>query len=212
MFTQMFAKTYSVILAAGDYPHHPHALSLLHGAERVVCCDGAAAEYIQREQRVPDVIIGDGDSLSADLKEQYADRFIHIAEQETNDLSKAVRYLQSQGHTTIAILGATGKREDHTLGNISLLVDYLKQGLQVSMFTDHGYFLPVHNEVMLQDLAPATQVSIINFGASELYSEDLRYPLRDFDNWWQGTLNETLSDTLHIQAKGYYLLFVKYIT
>ena len=53
----------AVILANGEYPSHPLPLQMLENAEFVVCCDGAANEYILRGH-TPDVIIGDGDSLS----------------------------------------------------------------------------------------------------------------------------------------------------
>ena len=53
-------------------------------------------------------------------------------EQETNDLSKAFRYCLKRGWKKLFILGATGKREDHTMGNISLLSDYQAQADAVS--------------------------------------------------------------------------------
>ena len=111
----------AVILANGEYPSHPLPLQMLENAEFVVCCDGAANEYILRGH-TPDVIIGDGDSLSPEYKELFSPIVHQIADQETNDQTKAVHFLQKKGFRRIAIVGATGKREDHTLGNISLLI------------------------------------------------------------------------------------------
>ena len=62
----------AVILGNGDYPSHPYPLDLLQQAPYVVCCDGAANEYIHRGH-TPDAIIGDGDSLSAENKKKFAD-------------------------------------------------------------------------------------------------------------------------------------------
>ena len=107
----------AVILANGEYPTHPLPLRMLEEAKFVVCCDGAANEYISRGH-TPDVIIGDGDSLSPEYKELFAPIIHRIADQETNDQTKAVLFLQKKGYRKIAIVGATGKREDHTLGNI----------------------------------------------------------------------------------------------
>ena len=112
----------AVVLANGEYPTNPLPLKILAEAPYVVCCDGAADEYIRRGN-VPDVIIGDGDSISEDNRNRYSHLLHRISEQETNDQTKAVRFLLSQGKRHIAITGATGKREDHTLGNISLLID-----------------------------------------------------------------------------------------
>ena len=118
----------AVILANGEYPMHVLPLKILEEAQFVICCDGAANEYILRGH-TPDIIIGDGDSLSPENKTRFSDIIHHIADQETNDQTKAVHFLQEKGYRRIAIVGATGKREDHTLGNISLLLDYMKSCL-----------------------------------------------------------------------------------
>jgi thiamine pyrophosphokinase len=39
----------------------------------------------------------------------------------------------------------------------------------------------------------------------------LRYPLYDFTNWWQGTLNECIKKVITIDADGDYLLFLNYV-
>lgn len=198
----------AIILGNGDYPSHPYPLSLLQKAPYVVCCDGAADEYI-RHGFVPDAIIGDGDSLSPQNRRQFATIFHRFKDQETNDQTKAIRFLQSQGKQHIGIVGGTGKREDHTLGNISLLIDYMEEGLQVQMITDHGVFIPACNTQTFA-CQPGQQMSIFNFGATSLQGEGLVYPLSDFDRWWQGTLNETSGTEFRIQATGRYLIFLNF--
>jgi thiamine pyrophosphokinase len=106
-------------------------------------------------------------------------------------------------------LGATGKREDHTLGNISLLIEYMKKGLDVRMFTDHGVFIPCQGKTCWE-VPTGTQVSIFSFGVKDLNGTGLQYPLSDFTNWWQGTLNEATSSVITLEGKGHYLLFFKY--
>ena len=199
----------AVVLAAGDFPQHPFPLQLLQEARRVVCCDGAAAAFVSRMQRAPWRIVGDGDSLPQRLKDQYAEALTIVAEQETNDLTKATLFLERQGIRRIAYLGATGKREDHALGNISLLVDYAQRGLEVRMLTDYGIFIPCRGTTRCQ--APVgTQVSIFAFGATQLRSEGLRYALHDLTNWWQGTLNEVTASDFTIHADGCYLIYAAY--
>ena len=201
-------KYEAVIVAGGEYPTADLPLQILQHAPYVVCCDGAADEYISRG-RVPDAIVGDGDSISASNREKYADRLHIFAEQETNDQTKAMRFLHQMGKRDIAIVGATGGREDHTLGNISLLIEYARMGCHVRLFTDHGVFIPCQNSITLPS-NPGQQVSIFNISAHGFSSPDLRYPLYDFTNWWQGTLNECLHDTLTIHAEGEYLVFLNY--
>lgn len=194
----------TIILADGDFPTHPLALEWLKNCPYVVCCDGAANACI-RWGRLPEAIVGDGDSLEPDLRRRYA-RLVHReAEQETNDLSKAFRFCLERGRRNITFLGATGKREDHTLGNISLLVDYMDQA-EVQMMTDYGLFQPIDRDAMFQSL-PGQQVSFFNMGATELSALGLVYPLSPFTNWWQGTLNEVESTRFFVHTNGKVLVF-----
>lgn len=52
------------------------------------------------------------------------------------------------------------------------------------------------------------QVSIFAFGTRGLRGEGLAYPLRDFANWWQGTLNEATGEEFVIRGEGEYLVFI----
>lgn len=208
MITHTDFSPEAVILGAGDYPCHPMARRWLQESTHVICCDGAADRYLA-EGHLPWRIVGDGDSLSEKSRQACASLLRRYADQETNDQTKAVKYLQKKGFRRIAIVGATGRREDHTLGNISLLTDYLKQGIEARMYTDHGVFIPCEGETIVG--CPAgTQISIFNFGATGLRAEGLRYPLSDFTNWWQGTLNEAVVDRFTVRGQGVYLLFINY--
>ncbi|MDR0989165.1 MAG: thiamine diphosphokinase [Prevotellaceae bacterium] len=203
-------EPFALVVANGDYPTHPAALDAMRRAAYTVCCDGGADAYLA-DGRLPDAIVGDGDSLSAANRIKYAALLHCFPDQETNDQTKAVRFLQQQGHRRIVIVGATGKREDHTLGNISLLLEYMHQGVRVEMLTDYGRFIPCCNTATFATCA-GQQVSLFNFGARGLRAQGLRYPLRDFTSWWQGTLNEALGTELTVHAQGDYLLFLEHPT
>ena len=198
----------AVIVAGGEFPTAPQPLEILQSAPYVVCCDGAADRYIATG-RVPDAIVGDGDSISAENREKFAHLLHIISEQESNDQTKTVRYLLEHGMRRIAIVGATGRREDHTIGNISLLIEYARAGGDVCSFTDHGVFVPC-NGTTTHKCHKGQQVSIFSITAKELSAEGLLYPIYDFNNWWQGTLNECTGDEFTIKAKGEYLLFINY--
>ena len=221
-----------VILSGGDYPSHPKPLKLLAEAEHVVCCDGALFALLRHGLK-PWRVVGDCDTIlsTTDADEQRMvqenrDIIRRIEEQDDNDQTKAVRYCLDHGMSQLAIVGATGGREDHTLGNISLLAEYLEMGADIRLYTDHGCFIPCRNVCQLDDLsvpegflavsdADATrqksvQVSIFNISARNFRSEGLRYPLYDFSRWWQGTLNEAIQPSVRIEAEGLFLVYVNY--
>ncbi len=197
-----------IILANGNYPTHPIALEKLKSGLPVICCDGAANRFVA-EGGIPSAIIGDGDSLSAEVREKFSEVIHHVTEQETNDLTKAVNFAVSQGATDICILGATGLRECHTLGNISLLMHYHQRDINVRMLTDHCEIIPCTDITRLPSF-PGQQVSIINISARGFSSEGLSYPIYDFREWWQGTLNESCADSVTINAEGDYLVLLDY--
>lgn len=198
----------AVIVANGDYPTAHRALQILEQGRLIVCCDGGADTYIEKGG-VPDIIIGDGDSLSEANRARFAEIIRYEADQQTNDQTKAVQYLLNKGLHRIAIVAATGKRDDHTLGNIALLAEYLRWGAEVRSYTDYGVFIPCRGTTTLQ-CKPRAQVSIFNISALNLRAEGLAYPLYDFTALWQGTLNEATSDRFTIHAEGEYIVYVTY--
>lgn len=194
----------AVILADGDFPRQAFLLALLAGKSAVVCCDGAANTFIKNGWK-PTAIVGDGDSLDPDVRNQYAYLFHQVDEQETNDLNKAFRYCVASGYKTVAIVGASGKREDHTLANISLLVDF-SQRAEVVLLTDYGFFRAVAGNACFET-KQGMQVSVFNQTCRSLKSEGLKYPVYPFDQWWQGTLNEAVSDRFSLFSDGNFLIF-----
>ena len=191
----------AVILADGAFPTAEEPLRLLREAPYVVCCDGAVRHWPQC-----DAIVGDGDSVPDELRQ----RLIQVSEQEDNDLTKATRHCMARGLRSLAYLGATGRREDHTLGNIALLMRYYRDfGLDVLMATDDGWFVPASGSATF-DSKPGQQVSLFNFGCTRLVSEGLKWQAYPYQQLWQGTLNEALGTTFRIEADAEYMVFRTY--
>lgn len=199
----------AVILAYGEFPSHELPLSVLRGAKFLCCCDGAAERCVA-EGLTPNAIVGDGDSLPPNLKAQYADILHIVSEQESNDLTKATRFCVAQGFSRIAYIGATGRREDHTLGNISLMAQYLEElRLRPVMLTDYGYFVPANGACEFDTFA-RQQVSLFNISCTRLTSRGLRWNTYAYNIWWQGTLNEATGDTITLDGNGSYLVYRTY--
>lgn len=198
----------AVVLCSGDYPSKGSiAAHVLSKCSYVCCCDSAAESFIEREERVPNVIVGDGDSLSLKFQKQYAHIFFKVTEQDDNDQTKATRYCIDKGFHRIAYVGSTGCREDHTLGNISLLMRYaMTFDVEATMITDYGFFTPAKGNATFESFK-GQQVSIFNFGCRALRSEGLKWDIYPFDQLWQGTLNEALGNEVRIEADGVYLVY-----
>ena len=191
----------TVVLANGQFPSHPLSLSILNSCKYLVCCDGAI-DNLSLTDKKPDAIVGDCDSLSTENQLRYADIIHRISEQETNDLTKAVNFCVNQGRKRITILGATGKREDHTIANISLLCEYMEY-TDVEMITDYGVFTAI-GETTAFESYPKQQVSLFCIDQTPLTTHNLAYAVKDriFTNWWQASLNESTDNKFIIEVKG----------
>lgn len=109
----MFGKYSCVVVANGLFPSGEPALRALREAKYVVACDGAVMAL--ERVRIPDVVVGDLDSLPEEVRRRYAGRLHRVEDQETNDLTKAMKFAKDAGFREVLILGATGLREDHAL-------------------------------------------------------------------------------------------------
>ena len=208
-----------VILAAGEFPSHPVPLQALKEADFVVCCDSAYSQFsiFNFQFSIPFVVIGDGDSLSDEIKQSLGDRWIHVAEQDYNDLHKAMHWATSQfkiSNSKFTILGASGKREDHTLGNISYLDTFAEEypGIDLQMLTNHGRLTAFRGQRKYNSI-PRQQVSIFAMNPNNpIYSKGLKWPLHDFHarRWWQASLNEALTDSFELHSEDWLIVFQTY--
>ena len=189
----------TVIVANGTFPRHPVPLSYLRKASRIICCDGATETLLEYGLE-PDFIVGDLDSLSQTLQQRYRHCLRHDTDQEINDLTKSVKFCTERQWNEITILGATGKREDHSIGNISLLADYAANA-KPQMITDYGVFMPLLRSECFESF-PGQQVSIFTLTSDTVFTfHGLKYPLtgQTISSWWHGTLNEALGDEFYIE-------------
>lgn len=214
----MEERKHIVILAAGEFPTHEVPLRALREADFVVCCDSAYKAIRNEELGLSNVmVIGDGDSLSEQDKHMLGDRWIHVAEQDYNDLHKAMDWATKKFsilNTQYSILGATGKREDHTLGNISYLVTFAEEypGADIEMLTDYGRFVSISGERSFPSF-PCQQVSIFTMTPNVAFSATgLRWPLDGFHarRWWQATLNEAYGSEFTISSAAPLIVFQTY--
>lgn len=190
----------TAILADGAPPTHPAARAAFDAASRLVCCDGAYRKA-RALGRLPDLVVGDGDSLSAADRAALGERFVSIAEQETNDLDKAFRTAVARfGGAGIVILGAGGLREDHFLGNVFRLPGFARAAPDVAMVTDAGTFTVVTG-ARRYACRPGEAVSVFAPDpAARATSEGLEWPLDGVSlaELWRGTLNRTTGTSFRL--------------
>ena len=192
----------TAILADGTFPQHHLPLSALRNATRIICCDGAT-ESLLKYGLEPDYIVGDLDTISLDLQKRYSYCLHQDNDTNNNDLTKAVNFCVEKQWNEITIIGATGKREDHTIGNISLLANYAEYA-NVQMITDYGVFIPLLKSSHFESFT-GQQVSIFTLTTDTVFTFlGLKYPFteKNIISWWQATLNEAIGNDFFIEMNN----------
>lgn len=201
----------TVILADGVFPSHPRAYRIIKKAEFLIACDGAANELRSKGIK-PQLIIGDLDSLSEETLQEYKEITLRVSRQDNTDLMKAIEWCISEGRKKVSILGATGGREDHTIGNIFVIMSYA-QKLRLKLYTDTGYFVALTKSKKLKT-HKGQQVSLFAESAEmRITTKGLKYALENQPLWHihSGTLNEAEGDSIQLSfEKGHLLVYRTY--
>lgn len=195
-------KRGTVILAAGDFPRAGGpARRILESAARVVCCDGAADAFRRVFRRAPDFTVGDLDSLA-----HRGPEAVLVADQETNDLEKAVAFCRAHGWRNPVVVGAGGRREDHTIGNV-----FRALALDVELVTEYGRFLPLcGRRTVAVEIGAAVSVFAPD-PETRMTSKGLEWPLDGvrFDTLYRATLNRAVSRRITLMSDRPVSVFVE---
>ena len=184
-----------VIVANGDFPSHKVPLLILQDSGTIICCDGAA-NHLVKNRMEPNYILGDMDSIDNSLKNKYKEQVIELPKQDQNDLRKTIEWVEDKRVKKTAILGATGKRDDHSLANIFTLLQY-PTPLEITMYSNYGIFSVVQGEKKF-DSFTGQQISLFSTDSDiEVTSNNLKYNLNNkmLTNLYYGSLNESLDES-----------------
>ena len=155
----------------------------IDAADYVIAADGGALPLCYAE-RLPDLVIGDMDSLDLRTLESLAERGVELRryarEKDETDLELALLHAAALGATSIDVLGALGGRWDHTLANVALLTLPELQGRATRLLADRQIVFLVRDSGVLDGQRGDT-ISLIPLTAAAygVTTVGLRYPLHD---------------------------------
>jgi len=130
----------------------------------VVACNGGS-KNAQKFRIKPDVLIGDMDSLDEDTKEFVKDCEIirYLKEKDESDAELALEHIIERGFTEVCVIGAFGKRNDHSFTNIFLFSKYSEKIIitilsnntySTYLSSNHNYFKRRIKKNMLFSIIP----------------------------------------------------------
>ncbi len=200
--------TRAIIFVNGMLPDVGAARQILEPDDFLIAADGGARHAIALGV-IPNVIIGDLDSLSEAEVRVFNDMGVHIlsfpVNKDESDLELALMHASRAGYSPVVIVAGLGNRLDQTLGNVALLADPDLQALNARLDDGLTEVFVITSQATVQG-ASGDIISLIPLGvpAEGVSTEGLTYPLNKetlLPYRTRGISNRMLADTAKIRVK-----------
>lgn len=199
-----------LILCNGDPPSKQLFLSAFSACDYFIAADGGG-NIARSFEHAPDVVIGDLDSFES--QDDDAFEVVFDPDQYSNDLEKALTLALEKQGTHVQVMGATGKRLDHTLKNLSVLKQFDDQFEEIVFKDNFGDAFLIPRRFTIE-LPPGTTISLFPLSGrvNGITTSGLKYPLKNepLENGaHDGSSNEVIESPVEITHQtGDLLLFI----
>ncbi|MEE4272268.1 MAG: thiamine diphosphokinase [Thermoanaerobaculales bacterium] len=181
-------------------------------AAPLLAADGGA-NHLARIGLRPDAVIGDLDSIADGVREWVGEeRMVRRPDQDRTDLDKSLEHAFAElGLHRLTVLGATGGRLDHAVGNLGLLARY-SRGEDLVFLEEGRRTLAVTGEAVLQ-AAEGETWSFFTFDPGvRVTLGGVRWPVDDRALDLAGApsiSNEAVADRVTIRSTGGAVVIVR---
>ncbi|HTY38263.1 MAG TPA: thiamine diphosphokinase [Bacteroidota bacterium] len=200
----------ALIIVNGEPPKKQRLLALARESRMIICADGGANVAL-KTGIMPHAIVGDLDSIHAEALVKFHKVPTHEdRNDETTDLEKAVLWAIGAKYDHLTVVGATGRRIDHSAGNLSVPAKYYPDAI-IRFVDDFGEISYVGRELSFEG-RKGEVVSLIPLSRCDgIVTEGLQYSLNGESlelGVREGTSNVVISSPVLIKVrKGNLLLF-----
>jgi thiamine pyrophosphokinase len=176
----------------------------------VICATDGAYQYLLEKNIKPHFISGDFDSLENIPKEIET---IETPDQNFTDFDKILQIIYDKGHEFIDVFGASGKEQDHFLGNLNTAIQW-ENKLKITFFDNYGTYFLADKKTVIKNSIQKT-VSLIPFPtATKITTKGLQYSLNNEDLVFGkriGTRNKAIKNKIEISfSSGHLFIFINH--
>lgn len=204
-----------LIIGGGPVDLAQLSRELANGPDLVIAAD-AGGKHLDNIGRLPQVLLGDFDSLSKAIVRKMSDAGVEVISypiaKDQTDLELAVDLGLARGATQIRIIGGLGNRIDHTLGNIGLLLKAYQNGASAFLIDSWQEVTLTGSDIQLQSqLGGGVSLIPLTPKVSGVTTTGLKFPLNDADLYiyqTRGIHNEFTEKTARISLKEGILLII----
>ena len=169
-----------IILANGK-PPKKKIISFFQkkGYNKLICADGGANSALKMNL-IPDVIVGDLDSISSNSLKEYksVSKIIRLQRQNDTDVEKCLKFAIKNKIDEALLIGVTGNRLDHTICNLGIVLKFYDK-IKLSLLAENSYLKPFTGSVKLKT-KKGEIISLYGFDKkTKITSTGLMYPLKN---------------------------------
>ncbi len=203
----------ALILANGKPPGKRLFKQYLSQSDLFICADGGANTAVNFDVS-PDLIIGDFDSVqNKTIRIFNKAKLQKLKGQNSTDLEKALTAAIRRKCNEIVVLGATGGRLDHAMGNLSALAKFSHKAA-VKFVDDTGEFIYAGRKIILS-AAVGTNISLLPLSrCSGIVTSGLKWDLKNEAlqlGVRESTSNVAVSSQVNIKVRsGDLIIYIMY--
>ena len=197
---------FALIVGNGEPPSRALFAIYAREADLILCADGGA-NTASAYGFTPDYVVGDLDSVSSQSKAALAADRLILVDPEGNvgtDGQKVLNHAVTLGVTEAVLLGFTGRRTDHLLGNLSLLKTFADR-LALRIVDDYCDIRLIDRSIRFRaDLGQKISLCPLDGAAESITTEGLKWPLRSeslIPGVRDGISNEVVDNPVEIRVK-----------
>lgn len=188
-----------ILAGAGisDYQWLTHELS---SCDFIICAD-SGLRHADTVNIIPDIIIGDFDSVDRNLLSKYKSlsTVVHSGDQNTTDLMKALSRVPADDD--IYIYGAVGERADHDFSNYLIVLNH-ENCNQIVLKTPHDERRVINKSIRFPceigdiiGVFPLLTINNLSYSGLEYSSENIQGP---YSLGWNGSCNPAINSVVEI--------------
>lgn len=200
-----------VIVGGADINNYEYIRSCLRKDDFTVFCD-SGLKHLEALQVTPGLIVGDFDSHENPHLD--VETVVLPCEKDDTDTVYAVKEAVKRGYEDFLLIGVIGARLDHTLGNVSILLNLDSLGMKGTIIDDYSEMEIVSNSpVSIDDSFAYFSLLNISGTAKGVTVENAKYPLQNAQitcEYQYGVSNEVLPGcTAKVSVRDGKLLLIK---
>lgn len=175
----------AVIVSGGKSPSEDILKKCIDKQGYVICAD-SGADCLFKYGYIPNVILGDFDSIDKKVLNYFSNKGCPIhkykPEKDFTDTEAALNMALKLSADEIIFLGCTGSRLDHVFANFGLLKRCLLQNIKARIVDEHNC-ITMHNKSFEMEGSFGQTFSLHCFGENvkNLSIIGAKYPLHNYD-------------------------------